>query len=237
MRIVTGLLLVVCLTGCGQRDRSPEPPPVPPPTRPSAPRPAPPPLPPTDAPRAQSQPPSTPATDENLTPNEIMRQYLAHWNDTEERARLIDVVAIRALETGNQTEAVRLFTEMLKVETAPELKMTLLDELGSSELPAALPAILSRISPAEPEEVRESAMAAAEMLLSMLGLEKKPDAFEPVVGLLDPKYPAALRELAITTLEDLEDKRAIPHLQRLLTDPDENVRAAAQAAIEWLQQE
>lgn len=229
-------LLIVGLVGCGKQDIQPASPPAPPPPATPQVRATPPPLP-TDQPVAVA--PTTPAHNPpsaDDSANEILRRYQSHWNDPDERARLIDSVALQAMETGNKTEAVRLFTEMLRVETSTELKMTLLDELGSSEHPAALPPILARLSPNEPEEVREAALNAAAALVSMLGFEKNKNAFEPLVALLDPRYPPSLRELAISTLEDLEDKRAIPYLQRLLADPDENVRTAAQGAIEWLQQ-
>lgn len=235
-KVVIAIFLIGCLTGCGKRE---------PPTDTAAPTPPPPT---SNARISSSPPPSDQPTSARVEPNRadappgefsdtILRDYHSHWNNPDERARLIDAVAVQALETGNKAEAVRLFTEMLKVETSPELKMTLLDELATSEHPSALAPILERLSPNEPEEVRDAALAAAETLVSMLGFEKNKDAFEPILKLLDTRYPSSLRELAISTLEDLEDKRAIPYLQRLLHDPDENVRAAAQAAIEWLQQE
>ncbi|MCS7048884.1 MAG: HEAT repeat domain-containing protein [Verrucomicrobiae bacterium] len=231
------VLVVIGLVGCGKKDTPPaSPPTTPPPAAPKS-RVAPPPLP-MDEPVAV--PPSAPAhaaASPNISATEILQRYQSHWNDPDERGRLIDAVALHAMETDNKMQAIRLFTEMLRVETSPELKMTLLDELGSSEHPAALAPILARLSPNEPEEVREAALNAAETLVSMLGFEKNKDAFEPVVALLDPRYPTSLRELAISTLEDLEDKRAIPHLQRLLSDPDEVVRTAAREAIDWLQHE
>jgi HEAT repeat protein len=49
-----------------------------------------------------------------------------------------------------------------------------------------------------------------------------------------PNQPLEVRDEAISILQDLGDKRAIPDLQRLLTDPDDNIREAAQDAINWL---
>ncbi|MDW8345263.1 MAG: HEAT repeat domain-containing protein, partial [Verrucomicrobiae bacterium] len=231
------VIVIVALVGCGKQDSPPAPSPAAPTPATPQPRAAPPPLPMDELVTVTSPDPNhdhKPAAD---SANEILRRYQSHWNDPDERGRLIDSVALQAMETGDKKQAIQLFTEMLRVETAPELKMTLLDELGSTEHPAALAPILARLSPNEPEEVREAALTAAETLVSMLGFEKNTDAFEPVVALLDPRYPTSLRELAISTLEDLEDKRAIPHLQRLLSDPDEVVRTAAREAIDWLQHE
>jgi HEAT repeat protein len=46
------------------------------------------------------------------------------------------------------------------------------------------------------------------------------------VGFL-PDQPLEVRDEAISILHDLGDKRAIPNLQPLLTNPDENIRDAA----------
>jgi HEAT repeat protein len=53
------------------------------------------------------------------------------------------------------------------------------------------------------------------------------------VGLL-PNQPLEVRDEAISILQDIGDKRAIPSLQPLLADPDENIRDAARDAIDSL---
>ncbi len=170
-------------------------------------------------------------------PANLLQQYQQHWNDPDERAQLIDAVALHALESEDKLGAVRHFSEMLRLETTPELKVTLLDELGTLENAAALEPILRHLQASEPEEVRDAATAAAEAILTSFAFADEKPQVEQITPLLDAQYPATLREAAITALEDIEDKRAIPHLQRLRQDPDEAVRAAAEASIEWLQQQ
>jgi type IV secretory pathway VirB10-like protein len=54
-------------------------------------------------------------------------------------------------------------------------------------------------------------------------------------GAIRPDQPKDVRLEAIDALADTEDKRAIQLLQGLLSDPDEEIREAAQDAIEQLQ--
>jgi len=57
---------------------------------------------------------------------------------------------------------------------------------------------------------------------------------EQVTVGLSPSQPLEVRDEAISILQELGDKRAIPTLQPLLADPDENIRDAARDAINSL---
>jgi uncharacterized protein (UPF0147 family) len=56
---------------------------------------------------------------------------------------------------------------------------------------------------------------------------------QATIGVL-PTQPLEVRDEAISILEELGDRRAIPTLQPLLTDRDENIREAARDAIKSL---
>ncbi len=226
------LLGVALAVGCG-RGTDPvgsDAPPPPKPTRREAPAAL------RDDPPSPDNPRLPQPTQAALPPN-LLQQYQQHWNNPEERARLIDLVAIHALESDDKQSAVRTFGDMLRVETTPDLKVALLDELATLETAAALEPILRHLQAGEPEDVREAATAAAEATLTSFAFAETKPSLEQLSPLLDARYPASVREAAIAALQDLDDKRAIPHLQRLLQDPDETVRAAAEAGIEWLQQQ
>ncbi len=57
---------------------------------------------------------------------------------------------------------------------------------------------------------------------------------EQVTAGLWPNQPLEVRDEAVAILKDVGDKRAIPTLQPLLADPDENIRDAARDAINSL---
>lgn len=71
-------------------------------------------------------------------------------------------------------------------------------------------------------------------LLDKLSDLEDPAAFRQIVQGLDPKQPDEVRVAAISALEDLGDPQAIPVLQQLLSDSDQDVREAAQDALEQL---
>ena len=90
----------------------------------------------------------------------------------------------------------------------------------------------------------------AKALTSMFGMEKStnikvaildelaaldpPSLLEQVMSALLPDQPPEVRDEAVSILQDLGDKRAIPALQTLLNDPDEDLREEAQEAIKSL---
>ncbi len=225
--LVTGL--AIC--GCGKREEpvAPPPPPAPSPVRESRTI-----LPPSSTTRPEPVKPATrPATP---LPPDILEKYRKAANDNDERARLIDEVAMNSLDGGDAAQTVKVYGGMLQAEQTPELKVSILDELGMLEFPAALSPIMSVLSSNPPDEVRDAATSAAESVLSALSFQQDKGAVDQVIQLLDAKYPSQLRESAINALEDLADKRAVTALQRLLNDPDEAVRTAAQSAIDSLQE-
>jgi hypothetical protein len=71
-------------------------------------------------------------------------------------------------------------------------------------------------------------------ILDELGDLDDPSAFNQIVQGLDQHQPDEVRTEAIQALDTLGDKRAIPVLQPLLTDRDDDVRDAAQTATDSL---
>jgi hypothetical protein len=71
-------------------------------------------------------------------------------------------------------------------------------------------------------------------ILDELGNLDDPSAFDQIVRGLDRRQPDEVRSEAIDALDSLGDKRAIPVLQPLLADRDEDIRDAAQSAIDSL---
>jgi hypothetical protein len=71
-------------------------------------------------------------------------------------------------------------------------------------------------------------------ILNELGDLNDPSAFDQIVRALDQRQPDEVRVAAIEALDSLGDKRAIPVLQPLLADRDEDVRDAAQTATDSL---
>jgi len=71
-------------------------------------------------------------------------------------------------------------------------------------------------------------------ILNELGDLDDPSAFDQIVRGLDQHQPDEVRTAAIEALDSLGDKRAIPVLQPLLADRDEDIRDAAQSATDSL---
>jgi hypothetical protein len=71
-------------------------------------------------------------------------------------------------------------------------------------------------------------------ILNELGNLEDPSAYNQIVGGLDQHQPDEVHTAAIEELDSLGDKRAIPLIQPFLTDRDEDVRNAAQSAIDSL---
>ncbi len=71
-------------------------------------------------------------------------------------------------------------------------------------------------------------------ILNELGNLEDPSAYDQIVAGLDQHQPDEVHAAALEELDDLGDKRAIPLIQPFLTDRDEDVRNAAQSAIDSL---
>lgn len=71
-------------------------------------------------------------------------------------------------------------------------------------------------------------------ILNELGNLEDPSAYDQIVAGLDQHQSDEVHTAAIEELDDLGDKRAIPLLQPFLSDRDADVRAAAQSAIDSL---
>ena len=71
-------------------------------------------------------------------------------------------------------------------------------------------------------------------ILNELGNLEDPSTYDQIVAGLDQHQPDEVHTAAIEELDSLGDKRAIPLIQRFLTDRDEDVRNAAQSATDSL---
>lgn len=215
-----GLLAV----GCNRQESTPTPP-APPEETPRAAAP----------PRRPTLPPVTPpatAPVPALPPTAVpaLNDYIAL--DEAQRMAVVSAVAAHAPD-----QAATKLGDLLRVEPSAHIKTAILDELGFLEHTAALQPILGTFDTTQPEPVREAAIDAADTLLSDLANADNPTAFATILQALDARYPAEVRQAAISALEDLEDPRAIPHLTRLLSDPNPEIQQTAADAIDWLQKE
>ena len=71
-------------------------------------------------------------------------------------------------------------------------------------------------------------------ILNELGNLEDPSTYDQIIAGLDQRQPDEVHTAAIEELDSLGDKRAIPLIQPFLTDRDEDVRNAAQSAIDSL---
>jgi HEAT repeat protein len=71
-------------------------------------------------------------------------------------------------------------------------------------------------------------------ILNELGNLEDPSAYNQIVAGLDQHQPDEVHAAALEELDSLGDKRAIPLIQPFLTDRDEDVRNAAQSAVDSL---
>ena len=166
----------------------------------------------------------------------LLGQYQARTGQKDERSELISDVAAMAGQTAKPEEVAATLGKMFKMETDPALKNEILDELGSVDTPAGLAPLLSALNAGQPSEVQQAAADAAESLLRDLAFSEDPGVLQQVAPALNAQYPSSVRLAAISTLEDLENKAAIPLLQPLVNDQDPEVSKAAADAIEWLKE-
>ena len=80
----------------------------------------------------------------------------------------------------------------------------------------------------------ESSVEVKSHLLEELGDLEEPAAFDQIVKAFDSHQPQEVWVAAIEALETLGDQRAIPILRQQLTDPDEEIRDAADYALKTL---
>jgi len=227
------LALTLAAVGCKPQSKpTDEPTPVPPAPGPAVrPTPPPPPLPQTKLTPPPETPTTAPAAKQSGT--ELLQKYQTLWSDADGRESLIQ--DLTAGDNGlSKTEVARTLGQMLKIETDANVKVSLLEELGSVEDVSALDTILAALDANQPAEVREAAADAADSLFSDLAFAGDKSVLNHLTRALDPRYPTAVRESAISAMEDLDDPKAIPHLQKLLNDRDPQIKEAAQTAIDWL---
>ncbi len=156
--------------------------------------------------------------------------------DEQQRLAAVSTVGDKGADKAAAAATAKKLADMLRVESSPQVKTAILDELGNLEQPAALTPVLSTFDTSQPDEVKQSAIDAAESLLSDIASSGNPNALNSITSALDTRYPTEVRQAAISALEDLEDQRALPYLQKLLTDSDPDVRQQASDAIDWLKE-
>jgi hypothetical protein len=81
---------------------------------------------------------------------------------------------------------------------------------------------------------QENSVEVKTAILDELGNLDDPAAFDQIIQGLGQNQPQEVRIEAIDALDSLGDKRALPLLQRLLSDHDAEIREAAQNAIDSL---
>jgi HEAT repeat protein len=107
-------------------------------------------------------------------------------------------------------------------DPSPDVRADAVDEIEASG--AALEP-LARLAISDPApEVREAALSA-------LKESDDPGAVDVLIPGLDVEDPEVLMEV-IEALWFIEDRRAVPHLQGLLDHPNEQVREAAEFALD-----
>jgi HEAT repeat protein len=117
--------------------------------------------------------------------------------------------------TGDRTQRSAIATEMRKLADAGVPKPQIASALGDLF------------------QDENSAEVKVDILNEMGNLED-PSAYNQIVAGLDQHQPDEVHAAALEELDSLGDKRAIPLIQPFLTDRDEDVRTAAQSAIDSL---
>ena len=117
--------------------------------------------------------------------------------------------------TGDRAQRSAIATEMAKLADTGVPKPQIADALGH----------LFR---------DENSVDVKTDILNELGNLEDSSAYDQLVAGLDPHQPDEIHTAAIEELDFLGDKRAIPLIQPFLTDRDEEVRKAAQSAIDSL---
>jgi TolA-binding protein len=117
--------------------------------------------------------------------------------------------------TGDRVQRSAIATEMAKLADAGVPKPQIANALGD----------LFR---------NETSVEVKTDILNELGNLEDLSAYNQIVAGLDRQQPDEVHAAAIEELGFLGDKRAIPLLQPFLTDRDEEVRKAAQSAIDSL---
>jgi hypothetical protein len=117
--------------------------------------------------------------------------------------------------TGDRTQRSAIATEMRKLADAGVPKPQIASALGD----------LFR---------DENSAEVKADILNELGNLEDPSAYNQIVAGLDQHQPDEVHAAALEELDALGDKRAIPLIQPFLTDRDEDVRNAAQSAVDSL---
>jgi len=117
--------------------------------------------------------------------------------------------------TGDRVQRSAMVTEMAKLVDAGVPKLQVASALGD----------LFR---------DENSVEVKTDILNELGNLEDPSAYDQTVAGLGQHQPDEVHRAAIEALDSLGNKRAIPLIQPFLTDRDEDVRNAAQSAIDSL---
>ncbi len=111
-------------------------------------------------------------------------------------------------------------------------KVTVLNQIPDLEAASAV-SLLGRLFDQEQDtEIRE------EIVYSLLDIQGQTQAkLDFLTVALQPNQPASVRLAAVDSLVELGHRDAIPILQNFMTDPNEEVRAAIEQAVDQLKPE
>ena len=142
---------------------------------------------------------------------------------------MIEELGDRSGKGTSPDDAVERLAVLHAKEADPALKEEILDALAWIASGTAFDSILGILRDAADDEQR--AAAALELVISDLA---NAGDWERVARGLEADLPTALRVTTVETLMMEGDAAAIPRLQKLLGDPDAEVREAAVLAVEAL---
>lgn len=159
--------------------------------------------------------------------------YVARYFRADEAGRraILEEWADRAGKGTSPDDAVERLADLHARESDPALREEILDSLAWIASGPAFDSILGILRNATDDAQRDAAAGALELVISDLA-----DAgdWERVARGLEADLPTALRVATVETLMAEGDAAAIPRLQKLLGDPDPEVREAAGHAVEAL---
>ena len=147
------------------------------------------------------------------------------------RRAMIEELGDRSGKGTSPDDAVERLAVLHAKEADPALKEEILDALAWIASGTAFDSILGILRDAADDEQRAAAATALELVISDLA---NAGDWERVARGLEADLPTALRVTTVETLMMEGDAAAVPRLQKLLGDPDAEVREAAVHAVEAL---
>ena len=147
------------------------------------------------------------------------------------RRAMIEELGDRSGKGTSPDDAVERLAVLHAKEADPALREEILDALAWIASGTAFDSILGILRDAADDEQRAAAATALELVISDLA---NAGDWERVARGLEADLPTALRVTTVETLMMEGAAAAVPRLQKLLGDPDAEVREAAVHAVEAL---